>query len=606
MHLTIGLFSEQLRGQSMKSHLNELKRSLSWRFERGFYEWGSHRYQLHYSNPLLVLAVHAPDQDIRRGAADLFNIMLAERALMSVGGYLGGPGMRSYGRNRGCDYLDNNRYDSFLPTVWLAFGVGEPRFDFSQSDGLQPAGDGYGNGRDPRLNQDEAMFLATTRMTPHPIVKELLDEVATRPELVYTGRRASAGHPFQNASPGHSRSRQVLYYYNTPHVSLGSLQYLPEAGKMSVSYNSRPRFFSVMFPERPEQVLRTRLSEADLESGINSYAYTADRVVQHRDWLIAAGELSASHGLASRKSGAWDLFRAGRGLCAHVELTGGWHVFQVADLDKFRDEQSFVAALEMPTIRDGQAHGTAQNGDRIGVDLKTMAIRINGVERKPPITMLHDSPLMTSEYWSGRITIRTKTREVTFNNSALRAEPIALPKLADGHIRWGNAHSEGATTKLNHVRAMGGLSPRDRDTLLKSASILVPHNNDASARLAVYAGGVLDKGPHVGSPAQLLYDFGPTPPGQSGWLTLEHPTGVRIPANTPIWLAWKGASDDASVMYFEDATDQDDFQVTRGRWDSQAISPRADDPWPRTWPKQDGGGFDNARYCCFLTLESSP
>jgi hypothetical protein len=271
MHLTIGLFSEQLRGQPIESHLNELKKSLSWRFERGFYEWGSHRYQLHYSNPLLVLAVHAPDPDIRRGAADLFNIMLAERALMSVGGYLGGPGMRSYGRNRGCDYLDNNRYDSFLPTVWLAFGVGEPRFDFTQSDGLQPAthdlseeqaqeiqpaGDGYGNGRDPRLNQDEAMFLATTQMTPHPIVKALLDEVATRPELVYTGRRASAGHPFQNASPGHSRSRQLLYYYNTPHVSLGSLQYLPEAGKMSVSYNSRPRFFSVMFPERPEQVLQ--------------------------------------------------------------------------------------------------------------------------------------------------------------------------------------------------------------------------------------------------------------------------------------------------------------------------------------------------------------
>jgi hypothetical protein len=100
MHLTIGLFSEQLRGQPTKSHLNELKRSLSWRFERGFYEWGSHRYQLHYSNPLFVLAIHAPDPDICRGAADLFNIMFAERALMSVGGYLGGPGMRSYGRNR--------------------------------------------------------------------------------------------------------------------------------------------------------------------------------------------------------------------------------------------------------------------------------------------------------------------------------------------------------------------------------------------------------------------------------------------------------------------------------------------------------------------------
>ena len=49
MHLTIGLFSEQLRGQRIESQLNELKKFLSWRFERGFYEWGSHRYQLHYS-----------------------------------------------------------------------------------------------------------------------------------------------------------------------------------------------------------------------------------------------------------------------------------------------------------------------------------------------------------------------------------------------------------------------------------------------------------------------------------------------------------------------------------------------------------------------------
>ena len=132
--------------------------------------------------------------------------------------------MRSYGRQRGCDYLDDNRYDSFLPTVWLAFGVGQPRFDFAQSGGLLPAGDGYGNGRDPRLNQDEAMFLATLRLTPHPIVRALLDEIASQPEMIYTGRRAAAGHPFQNAPAGNQRSQQVLYYYNTPHVSLGSLQ----------------------------------------------------------------------------------------------------------------------------------------------------------------------------------------------------------------------------------------------------------------------------------------------------------------------------------------------------------------------------------------------
>jgi hypothetical protein len=382
---------------------------------------------------------------------------------------------------------------------------------------------------------------------------------------------------------------------------------LPKSGKMSVSYNSRPRFFSVLFPERPEQVLRTRLSDADLEAGIKSYDYTADRVAQHRDWLIAAGELSASHGLTSRRRGSWELFRAGRGLCAHMELQRGWHVFQVADLDKFRDEQSFISALQQPAIRDGHAHGAALNGDRIRVNLKTMAIQINGVERASLMSMLHDSPLMSSKYGSGRITIRTSSREVTFDNSALRYVADTLPKLAAGHTRWGNLHSNGDTTKLAHVRAMGGLSPLEHASLLKSVSILIPQNKDASARLAVYAGGSLEKGPHSGSPAELLFDFGPTPQGKTGWVTLKHPTGVRIPANTPIWIAWKGVSNEASVMYFEDGPGRDDdFQSTRGRWDSEAISYRADAPWPHIWPTRDTGGFDTARYCCFLTLAISP
>ncbi len=427
MHLTIGLFSEELRGHDVQHHLDELKKSLAWRFERGYYEWGSHRYQLHYSNPLQILAVYAPDPDVRRGAEDLFNLMLAERALMSVGGYLGGPGMRSYDRNRGCDYLDNNRYDSFLPTVWLALGVGEPRFDFAHSDGLEPAGDGYGNGRDPRLNQDEAMFLATNQIVPHPVLHELVDEVAAQKELIYTGRRSSAGHPFQNGPPDDPRSHQVLYYYNTPHISMGSLQYLPRAGKMSVSYNSRPRFFSVLFPASPAQVLRTRLSEADLKAGPKSFNYTADRVVQHRNWLIAAGQLSASHGLTSRKIGNWDLFQVENGLCAHVEIAEGWRVFQVSDLAHYRDAESFIAALTIPAVDGNTVHATATNGDEIMVDLTSMAISINGALRQPPVDMLHDSPFMKSEHGSGMITITTKSGTVSFDNASLQRKASKQP-----------------------------------------------------------------------------------------------------------------------------------------------------------------------------------
>ncbi len=41
----------------------------------------------------------------------------------------------------------------------------------------------------------------------------------------------------------------------------------------------------------------------------------------------------------------------------------------------------------------------------------------------------------------------------------------------------------------------------------------------------------------------------------------------------------------------------------RGRWDSKEISMSPDEPWPLTWPKDDRGGFDTARYSCFLTLQ---
>ena len=604
MYLTLGLFSENLRGQSIENHLSELRKSLGWRYERGFYEWGSHRYQLHYSNPLQILAEYAPDTDIRRGAAELFNIMLAERALMSVGGYLGGPGMRAYGRNRGCDYLDNNRYDSFLPTVWLALGVSEPRFDFSQSGGLEPAGDGYGNGRDPRLNQDEAMFLATNRLSPHPIVKDLLDEVSRRPELIYVGRRASAGHPFQNAVPSNPRSHQVLYYYNTPHVSMGSLQYLPYAGKMSVSYNARPRFFSITFPENPSQVLRTRLSDEELRAPRDKYAYTADRVVQHRNWLIAAGELSASHGLASRTIDGWDVFHVGQGLCAHIELQDRWHVFQVSDLKKYRDEKSFVAALRAPTIKDGEAHGVAANGDKVSVDLETMSITINGVLRKPQVEMLHDSPLMKSEYWSGKITIKTEKGDVTFDGTSLRPEPIDLPKLPQGMTRWGNPNSRGPSTTVAHTRAMGGLSPIRKDMQLKSVSVFVPSTNSGQIRLAVYAGGTLDGGPHTGTPAKLLYDFGKTSKKVSGWVTLEHPQGgTPLPANTPVWIAWKGTGGLVNVTYQEVPSSAGDFHTDGGRWDSKAIDSDQGKPWPEVWPADTQGSFEDYWYSFFLTCE---
>ena len=94
MHLTIGLFAEKYRGQDVSNQVHEIKQSLGWRLERGWVEWNSSCYQYHYSNPLIVLADHGPDADLRQAAVDVLNVMLAERALLGVNGYLGGPAFR--------------------------------------------------------------------------------------------------------------------------------------------------------------------------------------------------------------------------------------------------------------------------------------------------------------------------------------------------------------------------------------------------------------------------------------------------------------------------------------------------------------------------------
>ena len=91
------------------------------------------------------------------------------------------------------------------------------------------------------------------------------------------------------------------------------------------------------------------------------------------------------------------------------------------------------------------------------------------------------------------------------------------------------------------------------------------------------------------------------PPGMSSF---HHPgDGVEVPANTPLWLAWKGT---ANIVYQEYRESRNDFQTARGRWDSKAIDHNVDQAWPETWPADDGGGFDSAWYSCYLTLEQMP
>ena len=526
--------------------------------------------------------------------------MLAERALLSVNGYLGGPSLRCRTADRDHSltarkvaYLTDARYDGFLPTVWLALGIGDPRYDFKNARvaGLEPAGVHIASGNEPRLKQDEGMFFACSRFVPHPVVQALADEARTRKVLVYQGRRFT-GWPGDELWKTQKWMPGALYYYNTPHVSMGSVH--------SDGWIHQCRYNSVIFGADPSQALRVE----KIVPGVPPHKRRREargRVVQHENWLLGQGTLFEDGGAKAERVGKWNVYQVGKGICAHLALGDDYHVLQVSDLNTFASREEFVAALTTPERSGEKLNAVTMSGDRVSVDLTNMSIAINGEPRAHPPKMLHDSGPMKSVYGSGKTTITTQSGSVTFDSAAFRPEPVGLPELPQGMTRWGKPDSSDSTTKVNHVRALGGMSP-DRDTLLKAVSILLPENDGGSVRLAVYAGGQLDGGPHSDSPAKLLIDFGQTPKGQTGWNTLEHPKGIRIPANTPIWLAWKGSGGKTEVVYFEERSGPSSFQPDRGRWDSKAIKLDPAEPWPRVWPANDGGEFDSFEYSCFLTL----
>jgi hypothetical protein len=602
MYLTLALFGEQYRGGDGSVQIREIKKFIAHRMERGFVEWNSKCYQYHFSNPLIILVDHAPDLALRKAAQDLLNIMLAERALLSVNGYLGGPSLRCRTADvnhsltaRKVAYLTDARYDGFLPTVWLALGMGEPRFDFKNARvaGLEPAGVHIASGNEPRLKQDEGMFFACSRFVPHPVVQTLAVEARTRKVLVYQGRRFT-GWPGDELWKTQKWMPGALYYYNTPHVSMGSVH--------SDGWIHQCRYNSVIFGADPSQALRVE----KIVPGVPPHKRRREargRVVQHENWLLGQGTLFEDGGAKAERVGKWNVYQVGKGLCAQLALDDDYHVLQVSDLNTFASRQEFVAALTIPERSGEKLDAVTMSGDRVSVDLTNMSIAINGELRTNPPKMLHDSGPMKSVYGSGRITIATQSGSVTFESAAFRPEPVGLPELPQGMTRWGKPDSSESTTKVNHVRALGGMSP-DRDTLLKSVSILLPKNDDSSIRIAVYAGGQLDGGPHSDPPAKLLFDFGQTPKGETGWNTLKHPKGIRIPAKTPIWLMWKGSGGKVEISYFEERSGPSQFQPDRGRWDSKAIKLIPAVPWPRVWPTNDGGKFDTFEYSCFLTFAS--
>jgi hypothetical protein len=416
MQLTIGMFARQARGEDIEGHVEAIHQVLTWRFERGWVEWNSPCYQVHFVNPLMVLIAHAPSPALRKKASDLLNVLLAERALLGVNGYLGGPAFRCRTADvyhsptaRKVAYLEDNRYDGLLPTVWLAFGLGEPRFDFATArvPDLEPAGEHYASGNEPRLKQDEGMMFAGSAWEPHPVVVALAQEALTRPHLIYEGQRF-IGWPDDEGWATQRWFPARLTYYNTPHVSLASVH--------SDGWICQSRYCNVMFGADPSQNLRVAIILPDVTPTKRRHE-SRGRVVQHQSWLLAQGTLFEDGGVKAHRVGEWDIYRVGQGLCARYALPDDYHVLQVGDLDQFASAEAFVQALTIPRMNGHEVHGVSREGDRLVVDTRDMSLTVNGETRPHPPTMLHDCPYMTSEYGSGKITITTEAGSVTFDGT---------------------------------------------------------------------------------------------------------------------------------------------------------------------------------------------
>ncbi len=373
MCLTIGLFGALFAGRDTDAHVREMSKSLAWRFERGWVEWHSPCYQIHYLNPLLILARHAPSPALRKGAADLINLQMAERALLSVNGHLGGPFYRGYDR-----HIESDLFDGYLPVMWLAFGLG-----------------------DPWLTLKDGVAFAVDSFEPDPIVSALAAEAATRPLLQYKGTRR------------HPQGREGLapiYYYNTPHVCMGFMGIF--------GFGHQSRFFNVMFADEPAKSLRTFMREPELQSDWDQRNERGE-LVQHENWLISRGALVEEGGIKPTNAGKWNLYRVGKGLCAHVELAGDLHVFQVSDLDTYPDEQAFISALSVPEKVDNSVRAKTAGGEELSVNLSDMSLTLNGQAPQDWSNMLHDCPAMRSEYGSGVIEIKTGQGTLTLDNRAL-------------------------------------------------------------------------------------------------------------------------------------------------------------------------------------------
>jgi len=396
----------------------------------------------------------------------------------------------------------------------------------------------------------------------------------------------------------------ALYYYNTPHISMGSLH--------SSGYCCQSRYVSVMFAADPSQNLRVEM----ILPGVSPHKRRHEargRLVQHKNWLLGQGTLFEDGGVTSKRFGSWNVYRVGKGLCGHMALPESYHVLQVSDLDTHASEAAFAQALSVPTMEKGVVSGVTMDGDRVEVHVDKMSILVNGTPRPHPPAMLHDCRYLRSKHGSGKITIRARAGTLTLNRRTFydgptettdRPDLVTVEAAKPPGPLWGNATNTGLVTTVNHARALGGRFPSAGGGRLTSVSVLLPYEPTGAIRIAVYAGGDLAAGPHVGARARLVHDFGKTAPDTRGWVTLKIPgEGRLIPAGSVVWIAWKGKGKRVPLVYQDKPAYRGDFQAERGRFDSKAIACDEDDPWPAQWPDDPQGSFENYWYSFCLSYQ---
>ncbi len=383
MLLTIGYSRELLAGRDGLAHALQLRLWLAWRLERGFVEWNSPRYAIHTLNPLLTLCRHAPDRLVRLGARDLINLMLAERALLSVKGYLPGPYSRGY-----IEHFRDSRRSRFQEPAWVAFGYGQPLAWLGEC------------------------FFAGDTFEPDPVVSALARDLAESPpaHLWYRGTRGSVNNLRQATNLG--GERLPVCFYSTPHVSMASIH--------MKGWWRTGRGFDVQFADDPTHSLRTfRGSLSPYPSARTSFPQCWVEAAQQRGWALTRGEVQNEGDLRPERLGEWDLYRSGKGLCAVRTLSEDWRVFQVSDLDRFATVRDFVKALSLPQQGDGSVVARTLEGDTVAVHLHDMSFTVNGhwADWSP---WLHNHELLYAPLDGGKVEIRSSRGLLVLNAAGFK------------------------------------------------------------------------------------------------------------------------------------------------------------------------------------------